>query len=350
MKVQTVLGQIDSENLGLTLTHEHLLHDLQECVFTKPLPSSLKCMENLTMKMENLGWIRQYPYCFQENMNFLDQAVRTAVKEEMHFFKKYGGGTVVENCSVGLRAPDHAQHLLEVSKETGVNVIAGTGFYVSSSQSQSTLNMSVESMAELMRRDILDGMDGTNVKCGVIGEVGCTWPLEDFERRSLVATATVQQETGAPVIIHPGRDPKAPEEILRIFQEAGGKVKYSVMSHLDRTLLTKEDLLEFASKGSYCEYDLFGIEVSYYQQDVKTAMLSDAQRIDFLRLLIQEGYGDRIVIAHDIHTKHRLMKFGGHGFSHIILNIIPQMRNRGIADEDIQKILYSNPKNWLTCQ
>ena len=55
-----------------------------------------------------------------------------------------------------------------------------------------------------------------------------------WEKKSLQASAMAQAELGAPVIIHPGRNPKAPEEIVRILQEAGGDISKTVMSHIDR--------------------------------------------------------------------------------------------------------------------
>jgi len=73
------------------------------------------------------------------------------------------------------------------------------------------------------------------------------------------------------------------------------------------TFFCQEDLLEFAKLGSYCEYDLFGIEVSHYQIRQDVDMPSDAQRIAFVRTLLDNGYGKKVVIAHDIHTKHRLV-------------------------------------------
>lgn len=67
-----------------------------------------------------------------------------------------------------------------------------------------------------------------------------------------------------------------------------------------------------------------------------------------LAFLIREGYEDRLLIAHDIHTKHRLTKYGGHGFSHILKNIVPKMLSRGITQNQVDKILIENPKQWLT--
>ncbi|XP_029653557.1 phosphotriesterase-related protein [Octopus sinensis] len=199
-----------------------------------------------------------------------------------------------------------------------------------------------------MEHDIISGVGTSGIHCGVIGEIGCSWPLTDSERKVLRAAGMAQEHTGCPIIIHPGRNPKSPAEILRILTEAGAKADQIVISHLDRTLLDKESILEFAEMKSYCEFDLFGIETSHYQQEENIDMPSDAQRIERIGWLIDAGFQDKITISHDIHTKHRLMKYGGHGFSHILLNIVPMMKTRQISEDVINKILIENPKKWLT--
>lgn len=96
------------------------------------------------------------------------------------------------------------------------------------------------------------------------------------------------------------------------------------------------------------QYDLFGIEVSHYEVCDDIDMPSDAERVEKLRLFKDNGYLDRILISQDIHTKHRLMRFGGHGFSHILMNVIPMMKRHGFTDEEIRKVTVDNPKRWLT--
>ena len=87
-----------------------------------------------------------------------------------------------------------------------------------------------------------------------------------FEKKSIQASAAGQEATGAPVSFHPGRTPESPFEIMRIFTEAGGNAKTSIMGHLERTIQDPGTLTEFATEfGSYCQFDLFGIENSYYQ-------------------------------------------------------------------------------------
>ena len=131
------------------------------------------------------------------------------------------------------------------------------------------------------------------------------------------------------------------------------------------TIMKDDHLVEFAKSGVICEFDLFGIENSFYELSDVFEMPSDAVRINRLKMLIDEGFGKRIVIAHDIHTKHRLvnfkrlslisahfsmfqMKYSGHGFSHIHLNVLPKMKMRGFTEQNINDIMVNNPRQWLT--
>uniref|UniRef100_W5MWT0 N-acetyltaurine hydrolase n=1 Tax=Lepisosteus oculatus TaxID=7918 RepID=W5MWT0_LEPOC len=348
-KVQTVLGLVEPTELGLTLTHEHLTMTF-ECCFSPPPPGQEHLVE-APIEMKNLFWLKQNAYSNKENL-LLNQESE-AVKEELLLFKRAGGGTIVENTTTGISRD--LKTLKRLSQETGVHVVAGAGFYVGDTHSIETQKMSVEQVQEVYRQltdiivsEVLHGADGTDVRCGVIGEIGVSWPIMESEKKVLQATAHAQAQLGCPVIIHPGRNPTAPAQIVRILQEAGGDIPKTVMSHLDRTIFDKGDLLEFASLGSYLEYDLFGTEMLNYPFNPDVDMPSDSDRIKSIRLLVEEGFEDRVLVAHDIHTKNRLTKFGGHGYSHILTNIVPKMLSRGIKQSVVDKILIENPKHWLT--
>lgn len=73
------------------------------------------------------------------------------------------------------------------------------------------------------------------------------------------------------------------------------------------TLTSTDKLLEFAKLGCYCQFDLFGIECSLYQLHPSCDMPSDAQRLDKICQLIDDGRENEVLISHDIHTKHRLV-------------------------------------------
>uniref|UniRef100_A0A8C8XK24 N-acetyltaurine hydrolase n=1 Tax=Panthera leo TaxID=9689 RepID=A0A8C8XK24_PANLE len=294
-KVQTVLGLVEPDKLGCTLTHEHLTMTFDCCYY--PPPPRYKATSEEPIMMKNLFWIQKNPYSHKENLQ-LNQETE-AIREELLYFKANGGGALVENTTVGISRD--VKTLKWLAEETGVHIISGAGFYVDATHSPDTRAMSVEQLTDVLINEILHGADGTSIKCGVIGEIGCSWPLAESEKKVLQATAHAQAQLGCPVIIHPGRNPSAPFQIIRVLQEAGVDVSKTVMSHIDR-----------------------------------------------VRLLVDEGYEDRILMAHDIHTKHRLMKYGGHGYSHILTNIVPKMLLRGITENALDKILIENPKQWLT--
>ncbi|XP_017281429.1 phosphotriesterase-related protein [Kryptolebias marmoratus] len=341
-KVQTVLGLIDPDQLGRTMTHEHLTMSFG-FNYTPPPPGDEAVAEN-PFHMQHMHWLRQNPYSCRENL-FLQQEVRT-LGDELLAFKKAGGGTIVENTTTGIDRDLPA--LRQLAKDTGVHIIAGAGFYVDCTHTEATKKMSVEKLTDIIVSEVLHGADGTDIRCGVIGEIGTGWPITESETKVLRATAHAQTQLGCPVIIHPGRNPAAPTEVVRILQEAGGDISKTVMSHLDRTYSDEGELLEFANLGSYLEYDLFGMEVLNYPFNLDVDMPSDSQRVKAMAFLVKEGYEDKIVVAHDIHTKHRLTKFGGHGYSHILKNIVPKMLTRGISQHQVDKILIDNPKRWLT--
>ncbi|KAK6310868.1 hypothetical protein J4Q44_G00189230 [Coregonus suidteri] len=128
---------------------------------------------------------------------------------------------------------------------------------------------------------------------------------------------------------------------MTVEKEAGGDISKTVMSHLDRTIFDNGELLEFAKMGNNLEYDLYGTEMLNYAYNLEMDMPSDSQSQS-------EGYEDNIVIAHDIHTKNRLTKYGGQGYLHILKNIVAKMLSRGINQTQVDKIVIDNSKRWLT--
>ena len=77
-------------------------------------------------------------------------------------------------------------------------------------------------------------------------------------------------------------------------------------------------------------------------------MPGDHERIKMVEFLIDQGFEDTILLAHDICTKHRLKKFGGHGFDHLLTRVVPWMKNRKIEDKIINKMMIQNPQKMLT--
>ena len=183
--------------------------------------------------------------------------------DELKLYRKAGGGTLCDVTPSNIRLKSSS--LPDMSRSSGIHIVCSTGYYVDASLPPEVKNMTVDEMAAVMINEVHVGVAGTNVRCGIIGEIGCSWPLTDVERKVLCAGAKAQRETGAPLLIHPGRDKEAPFEIIDILREAGADVSRTVMAHLDRTLLSDNSTLRFAKTGCGLEYDLFGAECSHYQ-------------------------------------------------------------------------------------
>ena len=337
---QTVLGPVSPERLGPTMTHEHLLIDFT-CMFAPPSGAGERSRAYGPVTMENLAWIRYDWRRHWENLLLVD--VETAI-EEAELYRQLGGGTIVDATTIGIGRDPIS--IARIARATGLNVIMGAGYYVDAVHPDGMNDLSEADIARQISDEIRIGVGDTGIKAGVIGELGCSWPLTPNERKVLRAAAAAQRDTGAPILIHPGRDESAPREILDVLAEAGADIGRTVMGHLDRTISDVAALLDLAGSGCYLEYDLFGWEVSYYPMS-DMEMPSDAQRMDFIERLIAEGYGEKVLVAHDICTKHRLVKYGGHGFGHILENIAPRMRQRGMSHQEIDNILTANPARLL---
>ncbi|MBM3949240.1 MAG: phosphotriesterase-related protein [SAR202 cluster bacterium] len=342
-KVQTVLGPIEPEKLGATLTHEHLLIDLRNVVPTPPTGAWQRGLYEAKLTSDNIAWFRHHGMFNVDN--YLLEDLDTAVNEAL-LYKRSGGQALVDatNQDIG-RDP---LGLAAIAQQTGLNIIMGASHYVNVAHPPEMAKWTEDDIVEQIVGDISIGVDGTDIKSGVIGEVGCSWPLTPNERKVVRAAGRAQRITGAPILIHPGRDETAPLEIIEVLSEVGADLSHTIMGHLDRTVFERATLKSIAEAGCFLEWDLFGREQSYYWANQKIDMPHDAQRMDDIAWISGQGYADRILVAHDICTKDRLLKYGGHGYHYFLSHIVPRMKKRGYTQEAIDKMLVANPAKALT--
>ena len=234
-KAQTVLGLVDPQSLGPTMTHEHLLIDFR-VMFNPPADASVQHRSMEPITLENVGWVRYNHYSSLDNVMLMDEDVATA---EARLFKRIGGGTIVDATTLGIGRDPLA--LTRIARDVGINIIMGAGFYVDAVHPEDMDSRGVDDLTRQIIGELEDGVGDTGVKAGIIGEVGCTWPLTNNERKVLHASAVAQQETGSAILIQPGRDEKAPTEIIEVLAESGADVSRVIMGHLDRTV-TKFEL------------------------------------------------------------------------------------------------------------
>lgn len=346
-KVQTVLGPIDAEELGVTLPHEHLIID-SYCDFADPPTANDRLLASQPVSWENLRWVRYRTRYSIDNQRLLDE--QTAI-EELMLFKEAGGKTLVELTSTGIgRDPIP---VARISRATGINVIMGSGYYIADSLDTEAEGKTEEQIANEIVSDIRVGVGMSGICSGIIGEVGCSWPLRNIERKSLHAAAYAQQQTGVAINVHPNRNESGPLEAIEVLREAGAQLDKVVISHMDRCGYLIETRLKILDAGCYVEYDAFGTE-GYYPAEAALAdehlpdILNDVGRIREIADLMDRGYLKQILISQDTCQKIMLARWAGHGYSHILENVLPFMRFYGYTEEQIHTLTIENPKNMLT--
>jgi phosphotriesterase-related protein len=351
-KVQTVLGMIDPGEMGITLPHEHLFADIT-CLVEAPYEASQRGRAYEPVALENLGWIR-YNY-FRNFDNALLTDEDTAVSE-LDLFRRAGGGTIVDVTTVGIGRDPVA--LARVARASGVNIVMSTGWYVDPTHPPSVAAADEEELVARMVTEIREGAVlerpsapghdvtrsdvRTDVRAGVI-KVGCSYPLTADERKVIHAAAETQRQTGAALTFHVGRHDRSAAEIIGVLHEAGADMTHTILGHLELRIELLESLDEVAESGCYLEFDMFGHESSYFPNAARD-MPSDAQRLDLLEHVKGLGLLDRLLVSHDICNKHRLSRYGGHGYAYIPEYVAPRMRaERGFTEEELHAILLANP-------
>jgi phosphotriesterase-related protein len=335
--VQTVLGPLPAAEVGIALPHEHLLIDFK-VMFVEPAAAADKGRAWEPVSLANLGWVRQNFNSSLDNLRLVDEQV---AKDEILLFKHAGGRTVVDPTPRTLARDPLA--LARIARATGLNVIMGAGYYVAASHPPDMDARTVDALAREMIADVTAGVGETGVRAGLLGEIGCTWPWTDNERKVVRAAVVAQRETGAPLMIHPGRSPRAPMDIAEFVRKEGGDLRRTIMCHICRTIADVRAVVDLAQTGIWLEYDLFGLENSYYPYNPSFDMPNDGGRMAHVLALIEAGHGDQLLLSHDIAYKTSLVKYGGYGYHHLLVNVVPRLRAKGVDDAGMRRLLVENP-------
>ena len=337
-KAQTVLGPVDGDAMGITLPHEHLLIDFK-VMFKEPDAAADKGRALAPVSMANLGWIRQNFSSNLDNLRLLDEDV---ARDEALLFKHAGGQTMVDPTNGGLsRDPEG---LARIARATGLHIVMGAGYYVQAAHPPALARRGIQDITPEIVGDIKVGGGATGARAGLIGEIGCSWPWTDEEKKVLRAAVAAQRETGAPLMIHPGRNPRAPQQILDVVAKEGGNLKRTIMCHIDRTIADRKHLMDLAQTGCYLEYDLFGLETSYYPYNPDFDMPNDGGRMAQILRLIEDGHARQLLMSHVIAYKHCLTKWRGFGYHHLLLNVLARLRPKGLDDRPIRGLVVDNPR------
>ncbi len=307
--VRTVLGDIQPEEMSLTYSHEHIV--IEESFPTLANPAFI-----------------------------LNDTVR--ISAELKDLYQLGGRTMVD--TMPSACGRNILKLAEVSRNSGVNIIAPTGIHLEIYYPPNhwRYHLSVEELTDLFIKDITEGVDEYDYCCpivkrtlhkaGMIKLATGDEKITDHQRKIFEAVVNAHRETGAPILTHTNGGNLAMKQV-ELFQKLGADLNHVVISHVDKQLdlAFHRDLLQ---TGVYVEYD------SHFRFMAK----GDDRTYRLLESMLT-SYSDRIVIGMDMAKNTYWKSYGGQpGLTYLLTEFRQELESRGIGDY-FEKLFFTNPQN-----
>ena len=187
-------------------------------------------------------------------------------------------------------------------------------------------------------------MDGTDVKAGLIGEVGTSSPITENEEKSLRASARAQVETGAPLMVHLNGWEREGHAVLDIIEEEGADPQRTILCHMNPSWMDVEYQTSLGERGAYLEYDMMGM---IYEYPPNKLCPDDSVTLGTVKALVDAGFLNQLLMSQDVFLKSMFKRYGGLGFTHVFTTLQTQYGRYGIGDEHLQAIFTENPKQIL---
>jgi phosphotriesterase-related protein len=304
-RINGVLGPIDSEDLGFTLMHEHVL------------------IVNWAMRQVFDSWCDR------------DAHVDHAVAESKAALER-GVSSFVDLTPINLGRDIHV--IREVAERAEIQVIAATGFYWNEEPWMN--GWEVDRFVELLIDDIEKGIQGTDSRAGIIKCATDHLGVTDLNRKLLQVAARLHRATGVPISTHTSAAHRNGLDQQDVFEEEGVDLGRVVIGHCGDS----EDLdyLEsILARGSTIGMDRFGIDM----------ILPMEKRVSTIARLCQRGFAERMVLSHDAccHFDWFPMEVvravaPRWNFRHIPDDVLPALRAEGVTEEHVHAMTVGNPR------
>jgi phosphotriesterase-related protein len=312
-QIQTVLGPVRAEQLGVTLIHEHLV----------------------------IGWPG---WVFDPLARFDRMRVTSLLIERLCELKALGVSTFVDPCPIELgRNPELAA---EVAEATGMNIICATGLYTNRLGIPVYFRQrTVDEIAEIFTRELTHGIGSSGIRAGLIK---CATGLNEItrhEEKCLRAAGRAHRATGAPIMTHTESATMGNEQ-LNILASEGVNFGRVIIGHSCGTanLAYHIGLLD---RGAFLGFDRFGMET----------LFPDRLRIAALAGLLSIGYARQIVLSHDyvgsflgrsmFRTPESQQGLAKWSYTHLFKEVLPKLRTIGVSEAQIQTMLVENPRRFF---
>jgi phosphotriesterase-related protein len=317
--VETVRGALETGELGRVLMHEHIFVLSPEFVVNYP---------------ENDG--------FRE-----DEQIPEAVRRlnELH---AAGFETIVDPTVIGLGR--YIPRIQKIAAQTEINIVVATGLYTYNDlphylrfRGAHSGPGGMDPLVGLFVGDIIEGIAGTGVKAALLkcatDEPGVTPGVE----RVLRAVAGAHRVTGVPIMTHSHPATRRGLEQQDVLESEGVDLGRVLIGHSGDTA-DLDYLIEVADRGSLLGMDRFGLD----------NLLSFEQRVATVADLCHRGYAGSMVLSHDASCyidwlpQDRLpVVLPNWHYLHITRDVLPALRERGVAEDDITTMLVDNPRTFF---
>ena len=313
--IRTVRGDIPPEPWGITNAHAHLVGVPDT---SKP-PFDTTDASELVMTIED-----SLP--------------------ELEDFSRAGGFCLVDLTPAGMGRDPEA--LVTASEQTGMHIVMGTGIYHDAHHPESIDGLGEAEIAEILVRDVTEGVDGTGVRAGIIGEQGTfTGPITERERVVFRASAMAAIETGVAVTTHTHLGLNALDQI-DVLVSQGLAPDRIVIGHLDDGEPDLDLIREIIERGAWAQFDDIGYE--YYTERLKVQMTTDVVRARKLLQLAEEGLAGRVILASDFGMQRHLQANGGPGLVVLADSFRRTALDEGVPAEVLDQCMITNPATILT--
>ncbi|ELT0526459.1 TPA: phosphotriesterase-related protein [Citrobacter freundii] len=282
-------------------------------------------------------WVHEHLHIdlsgFKNNLDCrLDQY--DLICQEMKDLRALGVSNIIEmtNRYMG-RNP---QFMLDLMRDTGINVVACTGYYQDAFFPEHVAARSVEQLAQEMVDEIVIGIDGTELKAGIIAEIGSSeGVITPLEEKVFIAAARAHIETGRPISTHTSFSTMGVEQLV-LLQAHGVDLSRVTVGHCDLKD-NLDNILRMIELGAYVQFDTIG-KNNYYPDEKRIAMLHAIRDRELL---------SHVMLSMDITRRSHLKANGGNGYDYLLTTFIPQLRQSGFSQADVDMMLRDNPSKFF---
>ena len=345
--VRTVLGEIPPERLGVTLSHEHIVIDSGHLFWEPPGsddPPEVQALAEAPVTREAYEILAERPLHIQGQPEH-DRA-RRGDPGAADVCRRRGEESIID-VSEGASPAGRPPPCRRRAGATGLNVVASTGWYIAPSHPPEHARASVGELAEILIADIEEGIEGTDVRAGVIGELGMCEPLHPQEEKVLRAGGAAQAATGVPLTVHPMVFMKEAHRYIDILEEEGADLAKVYISHMDGSCPgLRVPRVGDGPGASRSTTTCSGVRRGTTRTCCSGGInwVSDRERVETLARMCADGYSGQIMLAHDNCLKIHFVEYGGKGYAYILKEIVPQLRELGVTEDQIDDMLVKNPR------